>query len=274
MIVIKTEKEIAVIRMGGKILANIIRKLVKEINPGITTGQLEQIACELIKKAGGVPSFKGYKSMLESKAFPTALCSSINNEVVHSPALPSRRLDSGDIIGIDLGMEYPVDIKSRQNRFGRYNSGGYFTDMAVTVGVGKIDSQSKKLIKVAKKSLELAIAQVKPGNTLDDIGRAVEDYVEKNGFSVVRDLVGHGVGMAVHEEPQVPNFSIKHSGIRNITLKPGMVIAIEPMVNAGAWEIKSLEDGFTIATADGQRSAHFEHTVAVVEGGHKILTEA
>lgn len=262
MIIIKTKKEIEIIRQGGKILAGILNKLIKEVKPGVTTGHLEKMACDLIKKAGGRPSFKGYKSMRDARAFPTALCISINYEVVHGPALPSRELKAGDIVDIDIGMEYPY----------REDNHGYYTDMSATVPVGKISKEAKKLINVTRKSLGLAIKQVKPGNSLNDIGRAIQQFVEAEGFSVVRELVGHGVGIAVHEEPQVPNYEINDNSMDNVILKPGMVIAIEPMVNVGGWKIKTADDGFTIVTADGSLSAHFEHTVAVMEKGREVLT--
>jgi methionyl aminopeptidase len=264
MIIIKTDKEIEIMRQGGKILASILKKLVKEIKPGITTGHLEKMACSLIKKAGGRPSFKGFKSIYDSRAFPTALCTSINNEIVHAPSLPSRKLKSGDIVGIDLGMEYPYSK----------NVHGYYTDMAVTIPVGKISKEAKKLIDVTKKSLILAIKQVKPGNSINNIGRTIQQYVEKEGFSVVRDLVGHGVGTAVHEEPQVPNYEVTNSKrLKKIILKPGMAIAIEPMVNIGDWKVKNGDNGFAILTADGNLSAHFEHTIAVTKKGCEVITK-
>lgn len=263
MIIIKTKKEVTIMREGGKVLAHILKKLSAEVKPGITTGYLEQMACQLIKEAGGRPSFKGYKSMLETKVFPTALCTSINNEVVHAPALPSRRLKAGDIIGIDVGMEYP---------YGQDIS-GYYTDMAITLPVGKISKEARRLIMTTKKSLELAIKKIKPNNSLNDIGQAIQAKAEAEGFSVVRDLVGHGVGTAVHEDPQVPNYEIVDTKMDNIVLKPGMTIAIEPMINAGSWEVKGSSDGFTIVTVDGKLSAHFEHTVAVTKEGHEVLTK-
>ncbi len=273
MVILKKSKEIELIARGGKILANILDKLEQEVGPGISTTYLEDLACCLIAQAGGRPSFRGYRSRAEDKVFPTALCLSINDEVVHAPALPSRVLKEGDIIGIDIGMEYPLD-KNRKPEWPRNphsRFGGYFTDMARTVPVGKIDSRLKHLIQATKKSLDLAIQAVKPGNTLVDIGKAVENHIETQGFSVVRDLVGHGVGVQVHEDPQIPNYVIKDKKY-NIKLKPGMVIAIEPMVNLGSWQVKTAPDGFTIKTADGKPSAHFEHTVAVVNNGHQILT--
>ncbi len=275
MIIIKTEKEIKIMRQGGKILACVLKKLINEVKPGITTGHLEKTACDLIKKAGGRPSFKGYKSMHEAHAFPTALCASINSEIVHAPALPSRKLKSGDIIGIDLGMEYPIFAKATAGKPANKDSemGGYYTDMAATIAVGKISKEAKKLINVTEKSLKLAIKQVKPGNSLNDIGRAIQQFVEAEGFSVVRELVGHGVGTAVHEEPQVPNYEINDNSMDNVILKTGMAIAIEPMVNVGGWKVKTADDGFTIVTADGSLSAHFEHTVVVMEKGCEVLTK-
>lgn len=261
MITIKTKKDIEILCEGGKKLAIILEKLKNIVKPGITTGNLEKMACSMIKKIGGKPSFKGYSSGFNEDPFPTALCTSINDEIVHAPALPSRELKEGDIVGIDIGMIYPNCCKKK-----------YYTDMAITVGVGRIKKEAEKLIKITKRSLELAIKQVKPGNTLKDIGKAVEEYSKNNGYSVVRELVGHGVGFEVHEEPQVPNYEVKDGSIKNIILKSGMVIAIEPMINIGNWKIKSCEDGFTFKTIDKSLSAHFEHTIAIVDNGSKILT--
>ncbi len=277
MVTIKNKDEIKILQKGGKILAKILKRLISEVKPGTTTGQLEQLALELIAKAGGRPSFKGYKSRHDIKAYPTALCTSINHEVVHAPSLPSRRLKNGDIIGIDVGMEYPLyppgtSIK-RVKPYNQYSKqGGFYTDIAATVAVGKIDKNVGKLLAVTRDSLTRAISAVKPGNTLNDIGQAVQTYVEANGLSVVRDLVGHGVGYDVHEDPHVPNYAIDTDEFDNIVLTPGMVIAIEPMVNIGGYEVTGAADGFTIKTADGSLSAHFEHTVAVTEKGCAVLT--
>lgn len=260
MIIIKTDTEIRIMRAGGKILAGILKRLGEMVEPGAATGELEEAACALIAKAGGRPAFKGYANH-DSLPFPTALCASINNEVVHAPALPSRTLKSGDIIGIDIGMEYP---------FGK-GKHGYYTDMAATFAAGKISKEAKKLINATKKSLDAGIKKAKPGNTLNDIGKAVQQRVEKEGFSVVRELVGHGVGIEVHEDPQVPNYEIFDEA-ENCVLKPGMTIAIEPMVNAGGWRVRCGRNGFTILTYDGSLSAHFEHTVAVTKTGCEILT--
>lgn len=273
---IKTDKEIEKMAAGGKILAKIVKIISAQAKPGATTGQLEDLACSLIKEAGARPSFKGYQSKEESVAFPTALCVSINNEIVHTPSLPSRRFNDGDIVGIDLGIEYPAYAKATAGKPYSYSADkirSFYTDMAVTVPIGKASREARKLIKVTRKSLAQAIKQVKPNNTLNDIAKAIQTYVEKHGFGVVRDLVGHGVGYSVHEDPQIPNYVVEGKKFDNVVLKPGMVLAIEPMVNAGSCEIKNALDGFSIITADGSLSAHFEHTVAVTEEGYKILTK-
>jgi methionyl aminopeptidase len=288
MIYIKTREEIAALRAGGKILSRILHGLAAEVRPGVTTGRLEELAFKWITESGGRPAFKGYKAGAGARGFPTAICASINHEVVHAPALPSRILNEGDLISIDIGMEYPcfgpscaevMDGGSAmfeavrnfpKNKYS--NLGGFITDMALTAGAGKISGRRKKLMDVTRQALELGISRVKPGNRLSDIGRAIEDYVNKNGFSVVRALVGHGVGYEVHEEPQIPNYVPREKGFEDVVLKPGMVIAIEPMVNEGDYDVESDADGFTIVTSDGSPSAHFEHTVAVTLRGHEILT--
>ncbi|MCD4761911.1 type I methionyl aminopeptidase [bacterium] len=275
MINIKTEKEIEILAEGGKKLAYILRQLANSVKPGVSTEELEKKARQLFKEAGGRPSFLDYKADHDTLAFPTALITSINNEIVHAPALPSRILREGDIVGLDIGMEYPIFSKPIPGKpFNRFSKlGGYYTDAAVTVAVGKIDKTVQRLIDVTKKTLELAINQVKPGNSLNDIGCAVQEYAEARGYSVVRDLVGHGVGHAVHEEPQVPNYRISSgSSFDNIILKPGMVIAIEPMINIGSYKVILKDDGFTFATKDESLSAHFENTVAVTKNGHVVIT--
>lgn len=247
MIFIKTKKEIELMRQGGKILAKILNELEKETKPGTNTHDLNELAENLAKKFGAKPSFKGYRN------YPASLCVSINSEVVHG--LPKKRiLKEGDIVGLDFGLFYQ----------------GYYTDMAKTVPVGKISSLAQKLIFVTKKALDLGIAQVKPGNHIGDISFAIQSYVEANGFSVVRDLVGHGVGKKIHEPPQVPNFGEKGTGVK---LEEGMTLAIEPMVNAGSYKVKLLSDGWTFVTCDGSLSCHFEHTVAVTKTGFEILTK-
>ena len=256
MIIIKNEREIKIMRQGNNFLARILQKLIDETKPGVTTDHLEKMADFLIKQVNGISSFKGFKSSKHGKPFPTILCACINNEVVHAPSLPSRELKSGDIINIDVGMKWE----------------GYHTDTAKTIAVGKASDEALKLIKATKQALALGIKQVWPGNSLNNIGKAIEQYVKANGFSVVRDLVGHGVGRNLHEEPQIPNYEYELDYNEKIILKPGMVLAIEPMVNAGGWQIKEGCDGFTILTADNSLSAQFEHTVLVTEQGHEVLT--
>ena len=259
MIILKTKEEVDLIREGGKKIASVLRSLSDLIKPGVSTSDLEKLARKLIDEAGGRPSFLGYRSGRKGERFPTALCVSINDEVVHAPAFPERFLADGDIVSIDLGMEYPfVSGKS-----------GYYTDMAETFAVGNISRDAKKLLNITKECLDLAIAQVKPGNNLNNIARAVQEHAEKNGFSVVRDLVGHGVGKDVHEDPQIPNFVVPAN--EAIILQPGMVIAIEPMINLGRPEVKTI-NSFTIATKDGSLSAHFEHTIAVTAWGCEVMT--
>lgn len=255
MILIKTKGEIETMAEGGHILGEILNELGKEIKLGATTGQLEDLAEKLMKERNGIPSFKNYRNRQDEPPFPTALCTSINNEVVHAPAKPSRLLKSGDIIGIDIGMEYR----------------GYFTDMAKTFAVGNINKEASRLLKVTNKALEMGIKMVKPGNYVSDISKAVQSFVEKNGFSVVRALVGHGVGKYVHEPPAIPNYIMPHQ--QKIKLEEGMTIAIEPMVNIGGYQVDTLDDEWTVVTADGKLSAHFEHTVAVTDRGVRILTK-
>ncbi|PLX20691.1 type I methionyl aminopeptidase [Candidatus Parcubacteria bacterium] len=257
---IKTKEEIELMREGGKILSSVMRSLEKMVEPGLSTKELEEKACKLIEEAGGRPSFKHYKISEDSTPFPTALCVYINNEVVHGPALPGRILKQGDIVSIDVGMEYPLLENGR----------GMYTDMARTFPAGKIDANTKKLLEATKKSLDISIKKIKPGATINDIGKSIEDYIEARGFSVVRDLVGHGVGRAVHEEPQIPHY---YAGPQyDIPLREGMTIAVEPMVNMGSWEIDVLDDEFTFVTRDGELSAHFEDTILVTKKGAEILT--
>lgn len=259
MITIKNENDIKLLREGGKALSKILAQVLKMVEPGVSTAQLEEKACELIEKAGGRPSFKYFKTHKGAKPFPTALCTSVNNEIVHGPALPARILKEGDIVGVDVGMEWPA-------------KNGRYTDMSFTVPVGKINGNTEKLLEVTRRSLEKAIEKIKPGNTLNDIGKTIGDYVAANGFSVVRDLVGHGVGYGVHEEPQIPHFDISNGELENHALKAGMVLAVEPMVNMGGHGIVVMDDGFTIATADDSLSAHYEHTILVTEDGCEVLT--
>ncbi len=247
MIAIKSEKDLEMLRISGAILAKILRSLQTNSREGVSTSQLDQLAGELIKKENALAAFNGYKG------FPANICTSINEEIVHG--IPSqRKLVEGDIISIDLGINYQ----------------GYFTDAAVTVPIGKIDAKKKKLIEVAKAALTCGIKEARENNHLSDISHAIQSHAEKNGFSVVRQFVGHGIGKNLHEEPEIPNFGRPHQGP---VLKPGMVLAIEPMVNLGTWESEISDNGWTAYTCDGLASAHFEHTIAITKEGAEVLTD-
>lgn len=246
MIILKSPREIELMKEAGMLVYEVHQALAKAVAPGVTTGELDALAESLIRKAGGIPTFKGYHG------FPASICASVNEEVVHG--IPGkRRLQEGDMIAIDLGVTYK----------------GYVGDSAWTHPVGKVDPEATRLMDVTRTALEKAIEQCYPGKRLGDIGWAVQSYVEANGFGVVRDFVGHGIGASMHEDPQVPNFGTPGTGKE---LRPGMVIAIEPMVNAGTWEVKVLADKWTVVTADRRYSAHFEHTIAITEKGPLILT--
>lgn len=252
MITIKNQEQINKLKEGGKILAQVLNNIVANIKLGVGTEDLDALAERLITEKGGRPSFKGYSN--GGPKFPNSICVSLNNEIVHGLATPNRIISNGDIVSIDLGMEYK----------------GMYTDMATTVAVGKVGGKVKKLLKVTKKSLELAIKNVRAGGLLSDVSLAVQDCAENNGFGVVRDLVGHGVGFAVHEEPQIPNFVDPR--VKPVVLREGMVLAIEPMVVEGDWRIKTLRDGWTTVTYDGRLAAHFEHTVVVGKFGSEVVT--
>ncbi len=252
---LKTTDDIERLRRGGAILTRILDEVATMIKPGVTTEELNSLVEKRIAEAGGRSSFKGYQPTWAQTPFPAALCVSINNEVVHGLAVPPRIIKEGDIVGIDCGLEY-------QERF---------TDMARTVMVGSISKELVSLVRVTEEALMKGIEMVRPGGKISDISKAVQKHVEGAGFSVVRELVGHGVGFAIHEEPQVPNFFDRR--LPDATLESGMVIAIEPMVNVGDWPVDTLADGWTIVTADGSHSAHFEHTILVTDTGYEILTK-
>ena len=247
MIPIKTPEEIAIMVQGGRMLAKIIRELKAKVEPGLTTKELDKLAQELILNYGVKSAFKGYQG------FPASLCTSINEQIVHG--LPSaRKLAEGDILSLDLGIIYQ----------------SLYIDMAVTLPIGSVSPEVRRLIRTAKKALRRAIARTKPGKTIGDISFAIQKRVEAADFQVVRELCGHGVGRQLHEEPEIPNFGQRHKGP---ALKPGMVLALEPMVVIGKPGIKKAPDGFAYQTADNSLSAHFEHTVAVTEKGPRVLTE-
>ncbi len=246
MITIKSKKEIEVMREGGKILARIMKELEKRVKPGITTIELNRAAEALILKSGGKCSFKGYEG------YPTCLCASINQEIVH--VVPSARvLKEGDVISLDLGIFYK----------------GFHADMAVTLPVGKVLPETARLIRVTKKALKRGIKKAKPGNTFGDIGNTIQRYVEGQGFGVVRDLCGHGIGRELHEDPQILNYGSRHTGEE---IKEGMVFCLEPMVVVGDYNIKKNKDGFGFETQDGSLSAHFEHMMVATKNGAKVLT--
>jgi methionyl aminopeptidase len=247
VIIIKSLREIEQLKRSNAIVAEVFQKLKRVIAPGITTIELDRIAEEIIFSKGAIPAFKGYRG------FPATLCVSINEEVVHG--IPSqRRLKEGDIVSLDVGT----------------NLKGYFGDGAITLPVGEVDRTAQKLLEVTEKALYIGIDEAKAGNRLFDISYAIQTWVESHGFFVVRDFVGHGIGMDLHEEPQIPNFGSPHQGPR---LEKGMVLALEPMVNEGTYEVKILSDGWTVVTADGKRSAHFEHTIAITDGEAEILSK-
>jgi len=248
MIPLKSEKDLEMLRKSGRILAGLMEKIEGFIKPGISTAEIDRLAEELVRKESAQPAFKGYKG------FPATVCTSINEEIVHG--IPGKRLlKEGDIISLDLGINY----------------NGYFSDTAFTMGLGRINRACARLIAVTKKALFFGIKQARQKNNLSDISYSIQDYVEKNGFSVVRAFVGHGIGHKLHEEPEIPNFGRPHNGP---LLSSGMVFAIEPMVNMGTWESEILDNGWTAVTKDRLPSAHFEHTVAITANGPEILTLA
>lgn len=248
MIVIRSAEELSILREANRIVARILGKLAEIIEPGVSTEALDDKAERMIREAGGKPAFKGYRG------YPKAICASINEQVVHGIPAPDVVLKENDIISIDVGITYK----------------GYVGDTAATYPVGEISDEKQRLIRVTRESLHEGIKQARAGMRLSDISHAVQSHVEKGGFSVVRDFVGHGIGQKMHEEPQIPNFGKPNMGPR---LEPGMVLAIEPMVNAGAYDVVVLEDRWTAVTKDGKPSAHFEHSIVVTEGEAEILSQ-
>ncbi len=252
-VLIKTAREISIMRESGKILAEVLRIVADAVKPGVSTKKLDEIAEREIRRRGAEPSFKNY-SPVPGMKYPASICVSINNEVIHGIPKSDRKIQEGDIVGLDMG--------------GRYK--GYCADMTETVLVGKCSEEAKKLVRVAKNCLVAGITQAKAGNRTGDIGMAIQNVAESAGFSVVRDFVGHGVGKFVHEPPEIPNYGKAGQGLK---LKEGMTLALEPMINAGKSDVKMLDDGWTEVTADGSLSAHFEHTVAITKDGPEILTK-
>ncbi len=246
-IILKSPQEIEKMRESNRIVAEILEEVKKAAQPGVTTQDLNELAEALLHQKKARPAFKGYRG------YPAALCTSVNEEVVHG--IPSDRvLREGDILSLDFGVIYE----------------DYYGDAAITLPIGRVSPEALKLLLVARESLDLAIREVRPGNRLQDISAAIQEHVERNGFSVVRDFVGHGIGRFLHEKPQVPNYGIRGRGIR---LRAGMTLAIEPMINAGGYEVVVLADGWTAVTKDRSLSAHFEHSVAVTENGPHVLSQ-
>ncbi|MEI6144378.1 MAG: type I methionyl aminopeptidase [Candidatus Berkelbacteria bacterium] len=246
-------EQLADFRKSGIILATALAEVVSFVKPGITTAHLDEIAESSIRRQGAQPSFKNYKTG-DAPRYPASLCVSINDELVHGIPSDKKFLKDGDIVSLDLGANYR----------------GTFTDMAVTVAVGKISAEDKKLIDVTKNSLDGAIKFVKPSITTGDLGSMIDEYVKKNNMLVIRDFVGHGIGLVPHDEPQVPNFGEPGRGT---VLEEGMAIAIEPMVTTKDIDVKIAKDGWTVRMAKGQRSAHFEHTILITKTGAEIITE-
>ena len=247
MIYYKSAREIGFMREGGQILADLMERLAAVVAAGMSTQDVDDEVEAFLRQRGATPAFKGYRG------FPATVCVSINEEVVHGIPSPKRKLRKGDIVGLDLGCIVE----------------GYYADCAFTHGVGEIAPAAQTLLDVTRESLERAIKECHPGRRLSDVSHAVQQHVEGHGFGVVRQFVGHGIGRALHEEPQIPNFGEPGRGPQ---LKPGMVLAIEPMVTMGNWQVRVLDDGWTAVTVDGSLAAHFEHTIAVTEHGPEVLT--
>jgi methionyl aminopeptidase len=249
MIILKSANELALMRQAGRIVAEVLAQIKDTVVPGVTTADLEAVADDIIVgKYGAIPSFKGYRG------FPGMVCASVNEEIVHG--IPGQRvLKEGDIVSVDVGAIYE----------------GYHGDSAITIAVGEVDDETQRLMDVTAESLRIGIEAAAPRNWTSDISKAIQKYVEGQGYSVVREYTGHGIGRQMHEDPQIPNYFEPRIGGR-VRLRPGMTFALEPMVNVGDWRTRVLGDKWTVVTADGTRSAHFEHTVAVTNNGPEILT--
>ncbi|MBX4204707.1 MAG: type I methionyl aminopeptidase [Candidatus Doudnabacteria bacterium] len=252
--IIENPEQLDKLRKSGKILAETLALVSEKVAPGVSAQALDQIAEENIRKSGGIPAFKNYRSRKGDPSFPASLCVSINDEVVHGIPSRDKILSEGDIVGLDLGVNYQ----------------GLFTDAAITVPVGKIEKKLESLLETTQKALENALSAIKPGATTGDLGHAMETTAKLSGFQVVRELVGHGVGLSVHEDPEIPCFGKPGSGSK---LQEGMVIAVEPMINEFGWEVVFADDKWTVLTMDAGRSAHFEQTLLVTKDGCEIITQ-
>jgi methionyl aminopeptidase len=247
VIELKSAREIGLMRRGGHLLADVVARLRETVKPGLSTLEIDEDVEAFIRSRGALPAFKGYRG------FPATVCISINEEVVHGIPSAHRRIKEGDIVGLDLGCIVE----------------GYYADCAFTLAIGDVPPKVQQLLDVTRDSLDVAIAECRGGRRLSDVSHAVQAHVERHGFSVVRAFVGHGIGRALHEDPQIPNFGDPGRGPQ---LRPGMVLAIEPMVTMGSWEVKVLDDGWTAVTRDGSLAAHFEHTIAVTDDEPEVLT--
>lgn len=254
MIFLKTKAEIETMRTANRIVAEILAELRRRVRPGVTTGELDRLAGEMIVQHKAKTAFKGYTIRNGSVPFPAHVCISLNHEIVHGIPSQRRVIQDGDVVSLDFGVVYD----------------GFYGDAAVSFGVGDIDDRVRRLLDTTSASLQAGIAQARVGNRLGDVSAAVQQRVERDGYSVVREFVGHGVGRKLHEDPPVPNYGVPNRGVR---LRDGMVIAIEPMVNMGAAGVKMLDDGWTAVTRDGSLSAHFEHSVAVTADGPLVLSQ-
>ena len=258
-VMLKSKSEIAQLREAGRLVAQTYEVLRPHVKPGVSTAELDTIAEDFIRSKGGKPIYKGYGArpargkMPAIPAFPATICVAINEVICHGIPSPKEILRDGDIIGVDIGVLYK----------------GWVGDACVTYPVGKLDDETQRLMDVAKRCMELGIEQARNGNRLGDVGAAIQSYAEANGFSTVREFVGHGVGRSLHEDPQVPHYGKPHTGLR---LQRGMVFTVEPMINAGTYEAKVLRDLWTVVTADGKRSVQFEHTLAITDGAPELLT--
>ena len=272
---ISSHQDLEVLRECGKRLAAIMAELIAAVRPGIATLELDRIAERLIREAGGAPAFKGYRTKRDDPPFPASICGSINDEVVHGIPRSNRILKPGDIVGLDIGMRWPAPQLPAASRPqpARFRAAkleaGLITDMAMTVPVGRIPTQAEALIAATERALRAGIAALRPGIWMGDLSHAIQQAIESCGFAVVRELVGHGVGRHLHEDPYVPNFGQPGEGVR---IKEGMVLAIEPMATAGSPLVMLDSDGWTWRTKDGSLAAHFEHTVVVTKEGAEVLT--
>ena len=254
-VTIRSKREIELLRAAGRIVGRVLRRLEKEAVEGVTTARLSQVSDEVINDAGGVALFKGVENPQAKMAFPASICASIDEQVVHG--IPGqRKLCSGDIVSVDCGVKL----------------NGYCGDSAVTIMVGQVDPEKEKLVRITREVLEIAISETRPGRYWSEVARKMQEHAEEAGFAVVREYVGHGIGRNMHEDPKLPNFVDKELLRNDLLLRKGMILAVEPMVNIGTYKTRVEADGWTVVTADGKASAHFEHTLAVTENGVEVMT--